>query len=143
MNKTIPKVQQENGNAIKTQEEILKEVQKFYSILYAPLNSEKDINDQDILKNLQHPVLTDTESSNLEGEITAYEISNVIRNMKNNKSPGSDGFTVDFFKFFFKDFKHDVFASKGYLFKNIFDFTTAGDWDCVAAVERLPALHYS
>ena len=33
--------------------------------------------------------------------------------------------------------------SKGYPFKNIFDFTTAGDWDCVAAVERLPALHYS
>ena len=27
--------------------------------------------------------------------------------------------------------------------KNIFDFTTAGDWDCVAAVERLPALHNS
>ena len=25
----------------------------------------------------------------------------------------------------------------------IFDFTTAGDWDCVAAIERLPALHYS
>ena len=36
-----------------------------------------------------------------------------------------------------------VFASKGYPFKNIFHFTTAGDWDCVAAVERLPALHYS
>ena len=36
-----------------------------------------------------------------------------------------------------------VFASKGYPFKNIIDFTTAGDWDCVAAVERLPALHYS
>ena len=30
---------------------------------------------------------------------------------------------------------------KDNLFKNIFDFTTAGDWDCVAAVERLPALH--
>ena len=36
-----------------------------------------------------------------------------------------------------------VFASKGYPFNNIFDFTTAGDWDCVAAVERLPTLHYS
>ena len=37
-----------------------------------------------------------------------------------------------------------VFAeSSGYPFKNIFDYTTAGDWDCVAAVERLPALHYS
>ena len=36
-----------------------------------------------------------------------------------------------------------VFASKGYPFKNIFDFPTAGDWDCVAAIVRLPALHYS
>ena len=27
--------------------------------------------------------------------------------------------------------------------KKLFDFTTASDWDCVAAVERLPALHYS
>ena len=32
---------------------------------------------------------------------------------------------------------------QGNRFKNIFDFTTAGDWDCVAAVERLPALYYS
>ena len=36
-----------------------------------------------------------------------------------------------------------VFASKGYTFKSIFDFTTAGDWECVTAVERLPALYYS
>ena len=36
-----------------------------------------------------------------------------------------------------------VFASKGYPSKNIFDFTIAGDWDCVAAVKGLPALHYS
>ena len=36
-----------------------------------------------------------------------------------------------------------VIASKGYTFKNLYDFTTAEYWDCVAAVERLPALHYS
>ena len=29
------------------------------------------------------------------------------------------------------------------LFKNIFDFATIGEWDCVAAVERLSAIHYS
>ena len=34
-NKTIPKVQQEIGNVIKTQEEVLKEVQNLYSNLYA------------------------------------------------------------------------------------------------------------
>ena len=36
-----------------------------------------------------------------------------------------------------------VFVSKEYPFKNIVDFTTAGDWDCVAAIELLPALYYS
>ena len=36
-----------------------------------------------------------------------------------------------------------VFASKRYPFKNILDFTKAGDWACVAPVERLPALHHS
>ena len=29
------------------------------------------------------------------------------------------------------------------LFKNIFDFATIGEWDCVAAVERLSDIHYS
>ena len=36
-----------------------------------------------------------------------------------------------------------IFASNRYHFKNIFDFTTSGDWDCVVAVDCLPALHYS
>ena len=45
--------------------------------------------------------------------------------------------------FFYTGFFGAVFASKGYHFKNIFDFTTAGDWDFVATVERLHALHYS
>ena len=48
-----------------------------------------------------------------------------------------------FHKILIRNTQRAVFASKGYPFKNIFDFTTAGDWDCVAAVERLPALHYS
>ena len=32
---------------------------------------------------------------------------------------------------------------KDNLFKNIFDFTAAGDWDDMVAVERLPAPRYS
>ena len=29
------------------------------------------------------------------------------------------------------------------LFKTIFDFATAGGWDCVAALVRFPVFHYS
>ena len=46
---------------------------------------------------------------------------------------------LSLFQFFFRA----VFASKGYTLENILDFTTAGDWDCVAAVVRLPALYHS
>ena len=49
-----------------------------------------------------------------------------------------------------RTFAHSCFSSlvhsllpKDNLFKNTFDFITAGDWDYVAVVERLPALHYS
>ena len=49
-----------------------------------------------------------------------------------------------------RKFTHSCFSSlvhsllpKDNLFKNTFDFTTAGDWDYMAVVERLPALHYS
>ena len=39
----------------------------------------------------------------IQGEITNQEALNVLKKMKNNKSPGSDGFTVEFFKTFWSD----------------------------------------
>ena len=38
------------------------------------------------------------------------------------------------------DFFGAVFASKGYPFKDIFDFTTAGDWDSVGRKSPCPSL---
>ena len=37
-----------------------------------------------------------------------------------------------------------LFAPKGQSFStNIFDFTTAGGWDCVTTLKRFHALHYN
>ena len=47
------------------------------------------------------PTLTFQEKTSLEGKITLDEASAALKNMKNNKSPESDGFTaVVFFNFF-------------------------------------------
>ena len=81
------------------------EVKNFYSDLYKVRERNQDTKYQEILNDLDHPVLTQKQKSSIEGEITEDEIANVLKNMKNNKSPGSDGFTVEFFKFFFKDLK--------------------------------------
>ena len=44
--------------------------------------------------------LNDGEAQILEGEITYEELTTALKNMKNSKSPGNDGFTTEFFKFF-------------------------------------------
>ena len=38
--------------------------------------------------------------------------------MKNNKSPGLDGFTVEFFKFFWTDIGHFILQSLNYGYRN-------------------------
>ena len=44
--------------------------------------------------------LSDEKSASLEGDISYTEIANALKNMKNDKSPGLDGFTVDLFQVF-------------------------------------------
>ena len=58
--------------------------------------------------------LTEEEKDNLEGEIGSFEAGEILKKMKNNKSPGSDGFTSEFLKFFWKDLKVFVIGSLNY-----------------------------
>ena len=46
------------------------------------------------------------------------ELSDALRDMKNNKSPGLDGFTTNFYKFFWSDLKLALFESYVYSFNN-------------------------
>jgi hypothetical protein len=41
--------------------------------------------------------------NSLEGNLSFKECGESLKLMKNVKSPGSDGFTVDFYKFFWND----------------------------------------
>ena len=45
----------------------------------------------------------DKERMEMQNVVTMEEAGKVLNNMKNDKSPGSDGFSVNFFKFFWKD----------------------------------------
>ena len=55
--------------------------------------------------------MSDSDSLKLEGEITYNEIAHALKNMKNEKSPGNDGFTAEFFKFFWPDMGHYILNS--------------------------------
>ena len=100
LDKTIPFLEKDDGHIITDQECILNEVKIYYEKLY----SSQDNPDVNIPTNLTNaPVLTHEDSELLEGQITYTEAAAALKNMKNFKSPGPDGFTVEFFKFFFID----------------------------------------
>ena len=104
INKTIFKITKDDGSVINKQEEILKEIQSFYKELYSFREVGRDIDIDNILYNINDYVkLEHEDKTRLEGEITSDEIITVLKKMKNNKSPGSDGFSIEFFKFFHRD----------------------------------------
>ena len=107
-------MEKENGERLTNQQDILNEVTNFYTKLYEAKETE-DVNLNNILSN--HPKISEVDKEKLEGPITYTEAANTLKNMKNNKSPGPDGFTNEFYKFFFKDIGHYYIRSLNEGFK--------------------------
>ena len=61
---------------------------------------------------------SEEEAYSIEGEITYLEATSFLKKMQNNKSPGSDGFTTEFFKFFWSDLGWFVVKSINFGFLN-------------------------
>ena len=97
VSKNMARLIDKHDRVLTNQKDILQEVQDFYQTLYR----EKVVENSEIRDLVQNvPTLDEEEANDLEGEITLEEATDVLKNMKNNKSPGSDGFTVEFFKVF-------------------------------------------
>ena len=58
INKTVPKIQTDDGNIIQEQQDILKEIKHFYSDLYKGKERSQETDYQEILNTLDHPILT-------------------------------------------------------------------------------------
>ena len=86
-----------NGKIETDKSKISEAVNDFYKTLYSKIDVQ-DLNISDLVNEV--PQLDQTEAEQLEGELNLEELSVSLKNMKNRKSPGSDGFTVEFFKVF-------------------------------------------
>ena len=114
--KIIPRVEKDDGTIVNDQFEILHEIELFYKNLYS---EDKNINDCDLssmFRNLEISKLTKQESMNLEGLLTIQEAEFTLKKMKNGKSPGSDGYTAEFFKCFWKQIGHFIVRAINYGF---------------------------
>ena len=104
-----------NGDGAKYTEtkDILNYQHNFYEQLYDNVNIIEDNPIESLIgENLTK--LSSSESDSLEGEISLHELSEALKNMKNEKSPGMYGFTVELFLFFWIDLGFFVLRSINY-----------------------------
>uniref|UniRef100_A0A3B3B8H2 Reverse transcriptase domain-containing protein n=1 Tax=Oryzias melastigma TaxID=30732 RepID=A0A3B3B8H2_ORYME len=103
------KKQQTKNNIYKIKNPVTKtlvyktgEIQKCFETYYKNLYSQPILNDipkiVNFLKNINLPKVTDEQNAMLTAEITTEEIHLAISKLKANKSPGTDGFTSEWYK---------------------------------------------
>jgi len=91
-----------SGNIVSSENDILIEIDNFYNKLYTSVNvNVVEINSY--LENINIKTLSDKERQQCDQEISIQEICNAIDNLKENKSPGLDGLTPEFYKIFKED----------------------------------------
>ena len=102
VSKSMTKLITNNGNHITDQTGIIEEVKLFYKNLYSKKDT-LDINLDNITNTQTFKKLSDIDKMSLEKELSVQECLDSLKRMKDNKSPGLSGFTVEFFKFFWID----------------------------------------
>ena len=103
-----------NDKEFTKQKDILEEVKSFYENMYTEKNV--DIEKMKTMSKNIKVKLNEEEKISIEGNITEYECACALRDMNNNKSPGSDGITTEFFKIFWNDLKSHYVKSLNYSF---------------------------
>ena len=101
--KTVKKLQNEKGQFLTEQKEILRTIRNYYASLFQNRDNVLDeVNLQKVLHNIKINKVSD---SSLENTINVDELGEVLKSMKNNKSPGIDGITAEFLKVFWRQLK--------------------------------------
>ena len=96
VNNSIHNIKNDNGMCITERSGILEEIKSFYVNLYTSSNTSPDI----FFDNLDSNHLSIDESLSCEGTLTYNECTKALFSMSNDKSPGSDGISVNFYKSF-------------------------------------------
>ena len=95
-NKIFTELKLDENTTITSQDQILLRITQFYKDLYSEKESQTDEKYRDIIPEQ----LTQGEKDRLEEPITKRELDKALNQMKNNKSPGVDGYSTQFLKVF-------------------------------------------
>ena len=97
--------------------EILQEQKTFFETLYKSQNSQDNLPESDLFNLENIDPLDENEQILCEGMISKEECLTALKEFKNNKTPGTDGFSAEFYKFFWSDLGTEMTASFNYAFQ--------------------------
>ena len=109
--KTINEIRLENDETITDETQILSMIQTYYSNLYNSQATDAQDSFEIFTKSTEIPKLDDADRDVLDGPLTYEECQKSLETSGNGKSPGEDGFTVEFHKHFFDLVGADLLAS--------------------------------
>ena len=117
-NKVITQLKRADGTIVSEPADILEEQYNFYFDLYQQrANDPMYLKDADnTFLNTETPILSNLETEKCEGLLSISECLTAVKGMKNNKTPGTDGFPVEFYKFFWKEISVYLNNSINYAF---------------------------
>ena len=98
---TIYALADENGELKEGTDNVMNIVYNFYEDLYSEEIEDEDIQNR-LLKNIDKKV-SDVDKDKLDKRIEINELKEALGNLQNNKSPGSDGLTKEFYLYFWDD----------------------------------------
>ena len=117
----IKKLVDANDKEITDLSEIIEEQKSFYETLYTSKYKNSiptEINNDFFLKSQDIPKLKEHDKLLCEETLTLPECTSALKQLANNKSPGIDGFSTNFYKFFWIDIKILLYESYVYSFQN-------------------------
>lgn len=97
----IPQIRKDDGELTIHPEEIKKTFTTFYSNLYTSEMTNDCSDMQHFFNNLQAPSVKTVHRTETELRLNCREITTAIKAMQNGKTPGPDGYPIEFYKRFF------------------------------------------
>ena len=119
--KNIKLLKKEDGTILENNQDIMTEEQLFYKELYSSKVEQHIARKEEItdyLADMTHLTLNEEEQQELGEDITEEEIWEAINQSQDNKSPGNDGFTIEFYKFFWPEIKDLLLNSYLYSYEH-------------------------
>ena len=95
---SIKVLTKDNMDTVSDQGQLISETYKFYKSLYSAQPDDKPA--RDAFLNFNAPKLSESERVFCEAPITLEELTKALNSMENNKSPGFDGLSTNFYKHF-------------------------------------------